>query len=104
MWRPLLKNVSWMKDFVGTFTRRADFVMLFCAGTCPTAIACMLHNQYKKFVGCDLYSDLLSAAKLGLLLTFSLEVLIPKSDTTGDDYVRAASRTFKEKAAAGWTR
>lgn len=99
MWRPEQKNVSWMKDLVGKFTRGRDVVMDFCTGTYPTAKTSMLLDQHRKFVGCDLDSDLLMAAKPDLLLTFALQVLNPKSDITGDEEVRAAARAFKEKVA-----
>lgn len=76
-----------------------NFVIEFCAGICPTAKACMLVDQHRKLVGCDLDSDILSTAEPDLHFTFALRRLSPSSDITGAEEVRAAARTFKGRVA-----
>lgn len=51
-------------------TKDDDFVMDFCAGTSSRRIAYMPLDQQRKFVGCGVDFELLSAAKPDLLLTF----------------------------------
>lgn len=75
MWKPEQKNVSWMKDLDGKLTRGRDLVMDFCEDTCPTRLACMLLNQFKKFSGCDLDSKVLSATEPDLVLTLASQRL-----------------------------
>lgn len=47
------------------------------AGSCPTEKPCMLLDQQKKNVACDLSSNVLSVRKPDSLLTFHQEVLKP---------------------------
>lgn len=59
----------------------------------------MLLYQQRQLAGCDQDSNVLSAAELELLLTFVLQVLNPMSDIMGDEGLRTAAETFKEKVA-----
>lgn len=88
-----------MKDLIPKFVRGEDLVLGFCAGTSPTANACMLRIQHRGFVGCILDSDLLRAAELDYLLIFGLQNMNPNYDVMGDEELRAAARTFKAKVA-----
>lgn len=85
-----------MKTFVEKFTRERDSVMNFCFGNFPAAKARVLFDQYRKFVGCHLHSDVFRTAEPDFLLTFASQVIIPNSDTTRDEEVRAAVRWFKK--------
>lgn len=90
------KNVSCVKDLVGESTGAGDFLMNSCAGILPTAMACTLLVQCRKFVGRDLDSDVLNAAEPDLLSTFSLQVLKPISDVTAPEKVRAGAQALRE--------
>lgn len=59
----------------------------------------MLFDEHRKLVGCDLDSDVSSAAAPDLLLTFALRVLNPDCCSTGDEDVRAAAQTVSKKVA-----
>lgn len=71
MWRPQQKNVFYIKDLVRKFSRLRDVVIDFCTGTCSAEKACMLLDQHRKFVECDLNSEMLTAAETVLLLVFA---------------------------------
>lgn len=70
MCRPEQRNVYWTKVLAGTLTRENDLVKDFCAGTYITAKACMLSDQYKKYAGCDMDLEVLSAAELTFFSNF----------------------------------
>lgn len=95
MWRPEQKSVLWMKDLIRRFTKRGDWVMDYCAVTCPTAKAFLLLGEHRKFVSCHSDSELIHAAEPDLLLTFLLRALNPKSDITVHKEVRAIAEAFK---------
>lgn len=51
-----------MKDLAGKLTSEGDLVIDLCAGSCLTVQACVPLDQQRKFSGCHLDSDILSAA------------------------------------------
>lgn len=67
-----------------------------------TAETCMLLDQHKCFVGCDLKSDVLSAARSHLLLTFAPHVVSPISDIIEDEEVRAEAQGFMKMGRCFW--
>lgn len=95
-----------MKDLAGKFERKKHLRMDYCAGTCPTAKGCVLPVQHKQFTGCKSDWEVLSAAELGLIFIFALEVLHPSSDITEVDEVRLAAQVFREKVTVvlAWRR
>lgn len=60
----------------------------------PHAEATVLLDHHRRFAGCDLGSDVLSAAELDFF-NFFLQVLNQYSDNTRGNGVRAAPQTFK---------
>lgn len=56
-----------MKNLSRKFRREGDLMMVTCAGSYHTAKVCMQLDKHTKFVGCDLDSDVLSAAEPDLL-------------------------------------
>lgn len=97
MLKPEQRNLSWMKILAWKVTREGNMVRDFCAGSFLTAKACMLLDRHRKYVRCELDSDVLSAAKSHALPTSALQVLSPNSDIVGDDEVRAAARRTKKE-------
>lgn len=106
-----------MEELVRKFTSGEDLVMDFCFGTCPMARACILRDQHRRFVGCDLDSEPLSATELDPPLAFPSQALSPNSDITKDEEVRAltedsdkrrrwfrlAEEQQRERCHLGWT-
>lgn len=104
MGRPELKSVSWKEEVVRKFTKREDSVTVSCAGTCPTAKTCLLSNQYRKFVGCYLNSEVLSDVKTDFLLTSPSQVLDANSNSTGNKELGAVASRLKKTFSAVLTR
>lgn len=92
-------NVSWVKDLGGKFTRREDLVEDFCADICPTPRVCILRDQHKEFVRCNLDLEVLSAAEPDFVLVVALQVLNPNSKIEREKQVGAEARAFKGKVA-----
>lgn len=63
MERPDQRSVSRKKALVRKASRPGNMVINFCAATCHTARACVLLDRRRRFVGCDVYSELLTAAE-----------------------------------------
>lgn len=97
---PQQKNMSRMKDLLRKYTRPENVVLDFCARTCSAAKACMLPDQHKKFVGCDVDSELLNAADKDLVVMFLAQVLSSTLDIGGSAEVVAAVKVFKDEKAA----
>lgn len=57
-------------------------------------------DQQKKFVGCVMDSQMLTAAEAVLAVAFASQVRYPKSDIIGSVGVIGASKRTKEKSAA----
>lgn len=89
-----------MKDLVGEFSRLGDVVMDFCAGIGPTAKICILLDKHRKFVGCNVDSELLTAAEAGLVVILVSQMLNPKSHISGSARMIAAAKAFREEWAA----
>lgn len=100
MWRPKQKNKSLTKDLVRSSSRPENTVVKFCASTCSTAEACILLDQRRTFVGCDVNSELPTSAEADFVLTFASPVLSKKSDISGSAEVVAAAKVLKVKRAA----
>lgn len=82
LWIPKQEKVSW-RDLVRNPGKDGHLVIDFCASTRSTVKACMLFNQRRKFVGCDLDPEMPSAADPDLVLSFASQLLNPKSDISG---------------------
>lgn len=54
-------------------------MMDYCAGSCPTARACLLLDEHRTYASCDSYAKVLHAADSDLLPTFALQVLSQNS-------------------------
>lgn len=76
----------------------------FCAGTWPTAKACLLLDQHRKIVRRNLDSDALSAAEPVFLLIRALQVWNPNCNTTGDEEMRAVAGRLKKKVTVALAR
>lgn len=85
-------------------TRGGELLKSFCAGTCTTAKACLLADQHRKIVECDLHSEVVSTAVTNLHLLLALQVLNTNSDSTGHEKVRAAARAFKKRVTVVFAR
>lgn len=81
-----------MKKLAWKLSSLENLVIDFCAGICCTLKECMLLDQHKKFVRFDLDSELQSAAKADLVLTFVFQVLSPKCDISGGVELIAATK------------
>lgn len=57
----------------------------------------MLIDQYRKFVGCGVDSELLSAPDVGLVLASVFQVPGPEPDTSGNGDVRATAKVGEWK-------
>lgn len=68
--------------------------MELCVGTFPSAKACMLLDWLKNFVGFDLDSDVCRAVQHDLFLTVALQMVNPKSVSTGGEELRGAARAL----------
>lgn len=66
VWWPQQKDVLLMKDLLQKLSRCKDVVMDFCAGLYFTAKVCMLLDQHRSFMGCDVESELLTTAEAGI--------------------------------------
>lgn len=73
--------------------------MKLCAGTCSTANACLLLDHNRKFVGCNVDSELPAAAEADPVLKVASQGLSPKSDISGSIKVILVAKVFKEKRA-----
>lgn len=60
----------------------------------------MLADQQRKVMGCEVDSELLTAAETCPLLVSVSQVLEPESDTSGRWKMRGAARVFKDDRAA----
>lgn len=89
-----------MKDPKLKTSKAGDLVIDFCAVTCFKAKVCMLLDQHKTFVGCDLDSTVLSAAEPDLVLTVVSQVLRPTSDIRGSGEVKAAAKLLTDEIDA----
>lgn len=59
----------------------------------------MLLDQHKKFVGCDVHSELLAATHAYLALAFLSQVLSPKSNISDTAEVKAAAKVGIDETA-----
>lgn len=89
-----------MVDLVWKFRRAGLLVMNSFVGACSTVKACKSPDHHRKFVGCNEDCEFLIAAALDLVLTFTSQVIDPKSDTTGSGEVKAVEKVFTDKNAA----
>lgn len=99
IWSPEQKDVWWWKALVEKLTSGGDTVMDLLAVICTGTKARMLLDQHRKTAGCDLDSEVLSAAKPDLLLTFAPQMLSQSSDVKESGEVKEVLRNFREKRA-----
>lgn len=74
--------------------------MELCARTCSSTKACLLFNQHKKFLRCDLDSRLLSATETEPVVSATSRVLKLKPHISVSAEVRAGKKEFKDRRAA----
>lgn len=79
-----------MKGLVRKLSRPENVVINICSGTCFTAKACILPDQHRTFVECNVDSALLTAAEADHVAISVLQVLSPKSDSSNRSKVAAA--------------
>lgn len=60
----------------------------------------MFPEQHRTFVRRDMYSWLLNAAELDLVLTLATQMLILKSDDSASGEVKDTAKVLKEESAA----
>lgn len=60
----------------------------------------MLLDKHRKFVGCILNFELLTAANADFVLAFVTQVLNSKADISGSGEVKAAAKFLKEERTA----
>lgn len=66
-----------------TLSRPGDVRIVFSAGKCPTAKACMLLTEHRKFVRCNVDSERLTAAETDFTLMFVSRLLDQKYGKKG---------------------
>lgn len=92
VWGPERKNETCIQDLVRNFSRPENLVMNFCAAICSVAKGCMLLDQNGTLVGCEVDSDLLTAAEADFVLETASQVLNPKYDISGKGDVKPAAK------------
>lgn len=60
-----------MGDPVQKSGKDGELLMDFCSGICSTVKPCILLDQHRKFAGCDVNPEVLSAADPEFLLTLA---------------------------------
>lgn len=89
-----------MRDVGRKFSEAGAMVLDFCAGTCSTGKAWLLHDQHRKFVECDIDPEVLSGAKLDLVLTLASQVLNSGSDFSCSGEVEVAPNVVTDEIGA----
>jgi len=76
--RPEQKTVALMQELIGRFSNQGDLVVDMFAGTFSTAVACltMHHGQYRRFVGCEKFTDCFELSLPRVNLAFLQQVSI----------------------------
>lgn len=94
------KNVSWIRYPVRKLSRGGGFVLSLFDDTRYSAKAYRLLDQRRKFVGCIVNPEMLSAAKPSLVVTFVSQVLNWKLNTSGRGEDQAAVKVSADKMGA----
>lgn len=89
-----------MKDLVRKFYKPGDVVMKLCAGTCGKAKACLVLDQRRTFVECDVDSELQTAAEASLSLSLSRQVPNRKYNIIARAEVKIAANVSKDDKTA----
>lgn len=102
MRRPEDTNVWLMMNLVGMSTSGGNLVMDFCVGIWSTENVCILPDQQRQFVECELDSDVLNLAGPSIFLTFTSRMLNLTFDNTRGEKMRKAARKLEDKVAVVW--
>lgn len=91
-------SFSCKTNLVQKLSRFGDVAIDFVAGIIKSENM-RLRAQQKKFMTCDVHSELLIATKANVVLTFVFQILESKFRISGSAEVNAAAKVFREKRA-----
>lgn len=100
MWTPEEKKVSWMGILVLKFSKADDLWKDMCACACSTAKGCVLLDQHREFVGCDVAHDVLSAVEPDFVQRVASRMLKPMLDISGSSEVEAVAEVSRDEMDA----